>query len=159
MEYLDLLCLKAEKESIIVRVEQVMKKFSKYWLPVIVWAVVIFTFSSSAVPKVGETYWQDFVAKKIAHIIEYALLGILFYRALKGYGIKSSDAIIGAIVLTLVYGFTDEFHQMFTPGREPKIRDVIIDTVGGALGVLSVWHFLPKAKGRVKILAEKLNLI
>lgn len=152
-------CIKAAKETIIVKVMLVMKKFSKFWLPVIIWALIIFTFSSGTVPKVGVTYWQDFLAKKIAHVIEYALLGILFYRALKGYGLKSTDAVIGAIVLTLVYGLTDEFHQVFTPGREPRIRDVIIDTAGGALGVLAVWHFLPKAKGKIKIMAEKFNLI
>jgi len=48
------------------------------------------------------------------------------------------------MLIVSLYGFTDEFHQSFTPGREPRIRDVIIDTIGGALGVLTFSKVLEK---------------
>ena len=35
-----------------------------------------------------------------------------------------------------LYACTDEFHQIFVPGREGAFRDVIIDTCGGITLIL-----------------------
>jgi VanZ family protein len=39
------------------------------------------------------------------------------------------------MALIVIYAVSDEFHQSFTPGREPKLRDVLIDTAGSFLGM------------------------
>ena len=119
-------------------------KLLKYWLPPILWGLIIFSFSSLRVGSSNEIYWKDFVIKKTAHIVEYAILAVLLYRAMIGSDIEKKKAIIFAILIVSLYGFTDEFHQSFTPGREPRIRDVIIDTIGGALGVLTFSKVLEK---------------
>ena len=119
-------------------------KLLKYWLPPILWGLIIFSFSSLQVGSSNEIYWKDFVIKKTAHIVEYAILAVLLYRAMIGSDIEKKKAIIFAILIVSLYGFTDEFHQSFTPGREPRIRDVIIDTIGGALGVLTFCKVLEK---------------
>ena len=51
------------------------------WLPVIVWAAVIFTFSSIPSLSTGLGTW-DTILRKGAHVTEYAVLGGLLYRAL-----------------------------------------------------------------------------
>ena len=119
-------------------------KLLKYWLPPILWGLIIFSFSSLQVGSSNEIYWKDFVIKKTAHIVEYSILAVLLYRAMIGSDIEKKKAIIFAILIVSLYGFTDEFHQSFTPGREPRIRDVIIDTIGGALGVLTFCKVLEK---------------
>ncbi|HLD92017.1 MAG TPA: VanZ family protein [Patescibacteria group bacterium] len=119
-------------------------KLLKYWLPPILWGLIIFSFSSLQVGSSNEIYWKDFVIKKTAHVVEYAILAVLLYRAMIGSDVEKKKAIIFSMLIVSLYGFTDEFHQSFTPGREPRIRDVIIDTIGGALGVLTFCKVLEK---------------
>jgi VanZ family protein len=135
-----------------------VQKITKFWLPVILWAGVIFTFSAFTTVKTSEIYWQDFIVKKLAHIAEYAIFAVLFYRALVNSGAEKKKAGYLAIVSALVYGITDEFHQSFTPGREPMVRDVIIDTIGGSIGIWALWNLLPKAPEKIKVLVQKLSL-
>ena len=117
--------------------QQLSQKISLY-LPLIIWCLVIFIFSNrKTTVNVGPNYWTDFVVKKIAHIIEYAILSILSYGAFNKSKIK-------ALIFVLLYGISDEIHQSFVPGREPRIRDVIIDLLGGGLG-LWMKKFIPPA--------------
>lgn len=121
-----------------------MRKFTVYWLPVLVWMIVIFAFSSrSDLPKMPEPLLQTVIAKA-AHISEYAILAILLFRAFgqaeKGKAIFSARFQI-ALLATIAYGASDEFHQSFTPGRTPSPIDVMIDSFGALLG-LSIVHIL-----------------
>ena len=52
------------------------------WAPVIAWAAVIFAFSSIPSLGTGLGLW-DLVLRKLAHITEYAILGVLLFRATK----------------------------------------------------------------------------
>lgn len=135
-----------------------MKKLYSLWLPPAIWAVFIFFFSSLPVVKTTQIYWQDFILKKTAHVIEYGIFAILVYRALKVSGIKKRNAALFAILVAVIYGATDEFHQSFTPGREPRVRDVVFDTIGAILAIYSVWNFLPKAPETIKKWTDRLNL-
>ena len=99
------------------------------WLPVLVWAAVIFAFSSIPSLSSGLGVW-DTVLRKCAHVTEYAVLGALLYRALE----REAPALAAGIA----YAATDEFHQHFVHGRHGSPVDVGIDAVGVALGML-VW--------------------
>lgn len=101
-----------------------MKKILSRWLPVAVWMVVIYYFSSRADLPSNRIDWLDFVIKKSAHVAEYAILTFLSFRA---FGRSTPDY---AILLSIFYAFTDETHQFFTPGRGPKLSDIMIDSVG-----------------------------
>lgn len=116
-----------------------LKKIFNYWFPPIVWALIIFTFSSFSTPSTSAIYWQDFVVKKLAHMVEYGIFAFLLYRALRAYEVNKTRAVILSILIAGVYGLTDEFHQSFTPGREPRIRDVAFDTIGASLSMLLIW--------------------
>ena len=130
----------------------------KYWLPVFVWALVIFLFSSRPTGTVSEIHWGDFILKKTAHIVEYAILSVLTYRALVSQGFEKKRAGFYSIAFSILYGFTDEFHQSFTPGRDARLRDVFIDATGAVLAIYFVWKLLPQAPKRLRTLAEKLEI-
>ena len=44
--------------------------------------------------------------------------------------------LVLSFVITVIYAALDEFHQSFIPGREPKIRDVVIDSIGSISAIL-----------------------
>ena len=112
-----------------------MKKFLKYWAPVIVWAGVIFTFS--AIPNLKTNLEQDFLLRKIAHVVEFGILTFLLYRAISAQGTPTGKAggspcraIIYSFIIALFYAFSDEFHQLFVRGRHCSLWDVAIDSIG-----------------------------
>ncbi len=69
-----------------------LKKILNRWLPPFIWAVVIFLFSSYPTTRASEIHWKDFIVKKTAHIVEYAILTTLSYRALKMSGVEKKKA-------------------------------------------------------------------
>jgi VanZ family protein len=67
----------------------------------------------------------------------YALLGILYCVALRGEGLNLTRTLALAIVLTSLYGASDEWHQSFTPRRTADVEDWFADTAGGAAGAIA----------------------
>jgi VanZ family protein len=101
------------------------------WLPVVVWAGVIFAFSSVPSLSTDLGTW-DLVLRKCAHITEYAVLAVLLMRALGNE--------VTALFVAVAYAATDELHQAFVPGRHASPVDVAIDGIGAALGLLVLLH-------------------
>ncbi len=130
-----------------------------YWLPFIVWALIIFSFSASTTRPVSPSHWQDFIVKKSVHMIEYFVFAVLLFRALKNSGFNTRKSFYLAFILSVFYGFTDEYHQFFTPGREPRIRDVFFDEIGASLAVVSILHFLPRSSLNIKHFGKLLGLV
>lgn len=128
------------------------------WFPVVVWAFLIFHFSSGNVPLASAIHWQDFAVKKTGHILLFGALAVLSYRGLRMNGIDRKKAAIWAIVMAGLYGASDEYHQMFTSGREPRVRDVFIDLGGASLIILAVYQLVPKLSKKMHAAFEKLNL-
>jgi len=113
-----------------------LKRKLGYWLPTIVWAGIIFWFSSRSSITTTQIYWQDFTVKKTAHVFVYAVLAVLVYRSLKHTTkLTRIYLLIVALLITIGYALTDEFHQSFTPGREPHLRDIVIDGIGAAVAL------------------------
>lgn len=98
------------------------------WGPVVVWAAVIFAFSSVPSLSSGLGTW-DLVLRKAAHVVEFAVLGALLARAL--------PSLRSAIVLGSLYALTDEVHQVFVPGRVGSPLDWGLDTAGVVAGALA----------------------
>jgi len=121
------------------------------WLPVFLWAIVIFSFSSIPTAHVSQIHWKDFIVKKTAHMTEYAIFTVLLYRAFLGGGASKKKAFLYAFLVCVLYAMTDEFHQSFTPGREPTLRDVGFDTIGSSIAIYSLWKLLPKAQPKLKL--------
>lgn len=119
-------------------------KFLRLWLPVIVWAALIFKLSGGTVPVASPVFWQDFAAKKSAHVLFYAILAVLVYRGLRGEGVERKKAVIWSIIISTFYGATDEFHQFFTQSREARIRDVGFDGLGASCAMFLIYKYFGK---------------
>ena len=85
-----------------------------------------------------------FAVRKCAHVTEYAILAMLVWRALRK-PIRNDprpwdwkQAAV-AVLLVALYAATDEWHQLMVPSRQGSALDVLLDTVGAALGILLVW--------------------
>ena len=79
------------------------------------------------------------IARKCAHITEYAVLALLLWRALRGTPTLRPKTFIlfGAVLLGCVlFAASDEFHQTFVKSRTPSGRDVLLDVGGALLGLL-----------------------
>jgi VanZ family protein len=140
-----------------------MKSFFKYWLPLLIWLGVIFAGSGNAmsaehtsrymVPlllwlKPGmspNTSWIIIVvARKCAHVTEYTILALLFWRALRSVPtLHLKPLIIFSVVLLgcALFAASDEFHQTFVKSRTPSVRDVLWDIAGALLGLLIAASF------------------
>jgi len=80
---------------------------------------------------------------KVAHLIAYGVLGATVFFAFTP-GKRCSfprKYIIMAVLVALIYGILDEFHQSFIPGREVSAGDVLADLTGGIAGVLLHRYF------------------
>ena len=97
------------------------------WAPVVLWAALIFALSSIPSLATGLGLW-DLVLRKLAHLVEYAVLGALLLRALRREP--------AAIALGSLYAVTDEIHQSFVAGRHGSPVDWLIDTLGVVAGVV-----------------------
>ena len=106
------------------------------WAPIVLWAAVIFAFSSIPSLSSGLGTW-DLILRKIAHLSEYAILGALLVRAIQRPAV--------AILAGGLYAVTDEVHQHFVRGRHAAWYDVLIDTVGVTIGVLA-WSRLRRGR-------------
>ena len=102
------------------------------WLPVLLWAAVIFAVSSIPSLNSGLGTW-DYVLRKCAHMTEYAILAILSWRAV--------GRELPALAIASGYAVTDEFHQTFVAGRHGSPIDWAIDTIGALIGLAVLrWH-------------------
>lgn len=106
----------------------------KRYGPLLLWMGVIYYFSSRGVIQATSFDLIDFIFKKTAHLVEYALLYFLAFRAF-----SQPNQFQKAFIFGLFYAFTDEIHQMFTPGRTAKVRDILIfDTLGLIIGFFAI---------------------
>ncbi|HVH12382.1 MAG TPA: VanZ family protein [Longimicrobium sp.] len=95
------------------------------WLPAAGWAAVIFWLSSrSTVPVPGIPN-----VDKVAHFGAYAMLGGLLAFAAD----RSRLPLGAAAAVGIIYGASDEIHQMFVPGRSPDVLDWAADVAGVAV--------------------------
>jgi len=102
-----------------------------YWLPPFIWMGSIYYMSSQKSITITQNVVTDFVTFKTLHIIEYAFLFFLLYRAFQS--IKNLQKIIcgvAAFFITIGYSITDELHQLSIPTRQGRLRDVFIDIIG-----------------------------
>ena len=76
------------------------------------------------------------IIRKSAHISLYALLGF----SVSNYLIDFNKKIyINSIFFILIYSISDEVHQLFIPNRSGSIIDILIDLIGGIIGII-LWR-------------------
>ena len=75
------------------------------------------------------------VIRKTGHILEFLILTLTYINFLKHFKWKKSYQYLGAYGLCVIYAALDEIHQKYVPGRWSSASDVLIDSIGGAIGV------------------------
>ena len=123
------------------------------WIPVILWCALI--FHATASPAYTGKHTEQVVAevllssppakveliniviRKSTHVLIFGTLALLVWWALPS---ASSSRVFGwreagAWLLATAYGASDEWHQVFAPGRTPEVHDVLIDSAGALLAV------------------------
>ncbi|MBR2532140.1 MAG: VanZ family protein [Lachnospiraceae bacterium] len=80
----------------------------------------------------------SFIVRKCAHFTEYLCLGVSLSWTVKDLAVRPGRVsfALSPWIIGTVYAVTDELHQAFVPGRSCELRDVVIDSVGVAAGVL-----------------------
>ncbi|MED4006489.1 VanZ family protein [Priestia aryabhattai] len=85
----------------------------------------------------------EFILRKIAHLSFFGMLGLLFYWNLKELPCR----YLKAWLCLATFAFLDEVHQAFIIGRDGRIVDVMIDSLGGAILLLLLYQVKkPSAK-------------
>jgi VanZ family protein len=132
------------------------RSFLQRWLPVVLWAGLIFYFSTESftfsntegffsewlswlLPEVAPAEFLPFhpVLRKVGHWFEYFILAILLMRAQRRANEPklATEVIRRTLGLVLAYAASDEYHQSWVPERTASVVDVAIDTFGGLCGV------------------------
>jgi len=122
-----------------------MKTWVYYWGPVCGYAGLIFYLSSQPHPEASLPSFVTLFSDKVLHVLEYAVLGGLCYRAFRWGAAASWEgwAIPLAVSVTTLYGLSDEVHQAFVPFRESSGLDWLADGIGAMLGA-AVIHYMPR---------------
>ena len=112
-----------------------LKHFIKFWLPTVLYAILIFWLSSIEKP-FGIEFGKGYV-DKLLHLLEYSIFGYLLLRAVHGSDntMPWKIAILISFIIGTFYGFTDELHQSVVPGRFAAISDFVFDGLGVIAGI------------------------
>jgi hypothetical protein len=147
------------------------KGMAKFWLPVVLWAVLIFVGSTDWLAQAHTSRWiapilrwfkpdmswetilrVQALVRKGGHLTEYAVLAVLLGRALRAArGLAQGwdwPAARLAWLLATLYAVSDEFHQFHVPSRTASPADVLIDSIGALTGLLLWWAWSRRRTAR-----------
>lgn len=133
------------------------QQIASLWGPVIIWCVLIFYLSSIPQLKAARDPFWDEIIRSILHLLIYAFLFILLFRAINAE--KKEKDYFWPVALSILYALSDELHQALVPTRTFEFKDLIIDVTGILFGGLVIWKLLPKAPEKLKHWAKDLQLI
>lgn len=117
-------------------------KLCSGYLPVIVWAGLIFLLSAQSNLPGFDVVLYDYLFKKASHIFVYAVLYALIFRAINYDRTLPAANWQLPFLLTLAYAIVDEFHQVFTPNRHPSPLDVGFDMLGASISFLRIYRYI-----------------
>lgn len=120
----------------------------KYWFPVVLYCCIIFGVSSIPSIQLPETLANS---DKLVHMGEYAILAVLFARAIRHVSQREWHLLIWAVAVFFVafYGITDEFHQSFIAGRSSDLADWLADVAGGSVGAAVYLFWISKTRKKI----------
>jgi VanZ family protein len=145
-----------------------VRRFLKYWLPVLLWMIFICVSSTDLMsaehtsrfigpflrwfsPDITEATVASvqLVVRKCAHVTEYAILASLLFRALCQGRDHFRRAAAIALAISAISAALDEFHQSFVPSRTGSPYDVAIDIAGALAGLLIYWGVIRNRKSKI----------
>ena len=132
------------------------KRLVLAWTLLILWMLFIFIMSSFNgvmssnqsgsiatliynIFNISDTEKVSFIVRKCAHVSEFFILGILVINLVSKYNVKHIYLI--SFIICVLYASSDEFHQLFVPGRSGQVTDIFIDTIGTIFSLLVMYLF------------------
>jgi hypothetical protein len=112
-----------------------MRKLFLRWGPAIGMMALIFFVSSQPKADIPQFGVWDLLVKKAAHMFGYGLLAVAVLRGVRGEAPFAGKQIVWALMWTLLYALTDEYHQTFVAGRGGTLIDVGVDALGALVGL------------------------
>lgn len=98
--------------------------------------------------------------RKAAHFTEYFALGALLAATIKFYHRPGREAVFTELFLLLLVPVTDEWIQLFRPGRGSSVADVLLDFAGGLVGMVLLdlfFHFRRNGRPTSAAKAKKIH--
>ena len=126
------------------------------WMLLVIWMIFIFIMSSFNgnissnqsgtiadliynLFNISNTEKVSLIIRKCAHVSEFFILGVLVINLISKYNVKYSYLI--SFIVCVLYASSDEFHQLFVPGRSGQVTDVLIDMIGTIFSLLVMYLF------------------
>lgn len=119
-----------------------------HWVPAVAWAAVIFALSSQTwLPPT-----PDGMTDKHGHGLVFGILALACIHGLTAgqWRLLTGRTAGTAVVLAVVYGMSDEFHQSFVPGRTADWADVRADAIGAVVAATLAWAWAILLRRRVR---------
>jgi VanZ family protein len=135
-------------------------KLIKYWLPALLWAALIFCFSTDnfsanhtysifetvlnwICPGISEESLErmHFVFRKMGHWSEYFIFALFVFHGIRDGKSQKWNIrwCLGTLFIVLVWALGDELHQWFVPSRTASLKDSLLDFFGGACAMLACY--------------------
>ena len=105
------------------------------WMPLLAWMGLIFYLSAQPDLPHPDVGWADLVFSSAAHAFVFGVLAVLWQRVLG----ERRLAWLVALALTGLYALSDEFHQLFVPGRHADPWDLLCDGAGAVIALAFWW--------------------
>lgn len=148
-----------------VKRSSLLFKIAYYVAPLLLWMLLIFLMSTDRgsadvtrpaiggllrrlLPNIGNYLTSeqidraDWNLRKTAHVVEYAILTLLAFRAVAfGNPAFRNRNVVLPFLIGVLYAASDEYHQSYYASRGGKAADVVFDTFGVLLAlVLCLWQ-------------------
>ena len=119
-----------------------------YFIPAVIWALIIFFLSTNTPVELGPSHWLDFLSiDKVGHLVFYFIFCVLvcwgYFKIDKLTLESSTTKYILPILLVVSYGIIMEFLQLqFYEGRQLEFMDMVANALGACLGATLFKKFL-----------------
>lgn len=88
----------------------------------------------------GVDTFVEFFIRKAAHLSIFFVWGFLTYTVLTLFMKKHHKVRwLLSVIFVILYAVLDEYHQSRTGNRTPLKMDVVLDTIGGIVGITGCW--------------------
>ena len=125
------------------------------WVPSLIWTALVLGFSSGdfSAEKTGSLLgplliWLfpwitpsqinviHFFVRKAAHLTEYGILALLWFRTVTNAGLRVPTGALLALAISVASAIVDETHQAMVPSRTSSAADVLLDSIGATIALV-----------------------
>lgn len=109
------------------------------------WVSFHYSTMEISIENIGTAHFIEFFIRKGAHLFVFMVLGILIYRVLRLWIDRTHINFLYSFLFILIFASIDEYRHLLHPYRTGLIEDVIIDCIGGLIGLI-LWIKFDKGR-------------